>query len=136
MNIRPVARRADILTEELEGELVIYDKRRDVACRLNRTAALVWRNADGVRTVEDLIEVLRDQVSPLADEDLVMVTLDRLEEQELLEPGYPHRTEQATALSRRRFITRAGALGTAALALPVVQAIVAPTPAPADTPSR
>ena len=36
-------------------------------------------------------------------------------------------------LSRRRFIRRVGVVGTAALALPVVQSIVAPTPAAAQS---
>jgi hypothetical protein len=121
------------LTEQVHGELLVYDEQRDVACRLNRTAALIWQSADGERSVADLVGVLREELGDLADEDLVMVTLDRLEEQGLLESGYPRREPHAARLSRRRFIRRVGVVGTAALALPVVQSIVAPTPAAAQS---
>jgi DNA-binding transcriptional ArsR family regulator len=132
-SFRPLAHTADVLTEELDDELLVYDEHRQLACRLNRTAALVWRSADGERTVADLVEVLRDELGDLADEDLVMVTLDRLEEQGLMEAGYPRRDPDTARLSRRRFIRRVGVVGTAALALPVVQSIVAPAPAAAQS---
>jgi hypothetical protein len=139
--IRPSARTEDLLTEEIDGELLIYDERWDTAFRLNRTAAIVWRSSDGERTVADLVEILREEIGTVADEDLVMVTLDHLEEQRLLESGYPQRDPDAATLSRRRFIHRAGVVGSAAVALPVIQGIVAPTPAadrpePPDRPDR
>jgi hypothetical protein len=129
---RPLARTADLLTDEVDGELLVYDERRDVACRLNRTAALVWRSSDGEHTVADLIAVLAEELGDeLADEDLVTVTLDYLAEQELLDTGYERREARATKLSRRRFIRRVGVAGGAAMALPLVQSVVAPTPADA-----
>ena len=130
--MRPVARTADLLTEELDDELLVYDQDRDVACRLDRTAPLMWRSADGKRTVDDLVEVLRDELGDLADEDLVLVTLDRLEEQGLIESGYAPRDSETARLSRRRFIRRVGVVGSAALALPVVQSVVAPSLAAAQ----
>jgi DNA-binding transcriptional ArsR family regulator len=129
--IRPLARSGELLLEEVEGELLVYDQRRHVACRLNRTAALVWESADGERSVEDLVEVLRGELGGLADGDLVMVTLDRLEEHGLIESGYERRDFDTARLSRRRFIRRVGVVGAAALALPVVQSVVSPTPAAA-----
>lgn len=134
MEICPVARSADLLTEELDEELLVYDEQRHVACRLNRTAALVWQNSNGERSVTDLVEVLREEVGELADEDLVMVTLDRLAEHGLLSSGYAPRERETARLSRRRFIRRVGVIGAAALALPVVQSIVAPVPAAAASP--
>jgi hypothetical protein len=112
----PLARTNHILTEVLEDELLVYDEQRDTACRLNRTAALVWQHANGRRSVKDLVGVL-----------------DRLHEEDLLEAGYEPRRRSDARLSRRRFIHRVGAVSTAALALPVVQSIVAPTPAAATS---
>jgi len=129
--MRPLARTNEVLSEELGSELLIYDERRDVACRLNRTAALVWRHADGERTVDDLVEVLREEIGDLADEDLVMVSLDQLSENGLLESGYEPQEIFASSVNRRRFIRRAGVVGGAALALPVVTSIVAPSSAAA-----
>jgi DNA-binding transcriptional ArsR family regulator len=127
----PRARQSAFLSETVDDELLLYDESRHLACRLNRTAATVWQNSDGKRTVEDLVALLRAEIGDLADEDLVMVTLDRLEEQGLIEAGYSRRDADAVRLSRRRFIRRAGAVGAAALALPVVHGVVAPTPAQA-----
>ena len=128
----PLARRDGILTEAVDDELLVYDERRDTAHRLNRTAAIVWRHCDGRRTPGDLVGVLAAEIGDVADEDLVMVTLDDLAESELLD-GHARREREATRLSRRRFIRRVGVVGSAALVLPVVHSIIAPTPAAAQT---
>lgn len=131
--IRPLADPSEFLTEELDDELLVFDEQRQLACRLNRTAALVWENCDGERDVAELVEVLHDELGELADEDLVMVTLDRLDEHGLLKSGYIQRSADEARFSRRRFIRRVGVVGTAALALPVVQSIVAPASAAAQS---
>jgi hypothetical protein len=121
-----------LLPEELDDELLVYDEQRHTACRLNRTAALVWQHADGERSIAQLVELLQVEVES-ADEDLVLVTLDRLYEQGLIESGYAGRDPDEARLSRRRFIRKVGVVGTAALALPVVQNVVAPTAAAAQS---
>jgi len=131
---RPVARTDELLVEEIGGELLLYDKRDHMAYRLNQTAALVWRESDGTRTVVDLVEVLAEHLGELADEDLITVTLDRLHEHGLIESGYAMREPAAEQFSRRRFMRRASAAGAAALALPAVQAILAPSAAAAASP--
>src|SRR4051812_26428155 len=130
MSDLPQARRQDVHTEQLKDELLVYDETRDTAHSLNRTAAAVWRASDGTRTPADLAGVLSDELGDVADEDLVMVTLDDLSSAGLIE-GAPERDREVARLSRRRFIRRVGAVGTAALALPVVHSIVAPDPAAA-----
>ena len=129
--IRPLARTDEVVTEDVDDEVIVYDERTDVACRLNRTAALVWRKCDGRHTVEDLVRLLEADLGDIADEDLVLVTLDYLSEQRLLESGYARRDEASSQLSRRRLIQRAGAVGVAAAVLPMVFSVVAPTPAAA-----
>jgi hypothetical protein len=128
----PQARQKGIHTEVVNDELLVYDESNDTAHSLNRTAATVWRGCDGTRTVEDLVRVLGDEVGDVADEDLVMVTLDDLSANGLVE-GFAQREREAARLSRRRFIRRVGTVGTAALALPVVHSITAPEPAAAGT---
>jgi hypothetical protein len=128
----PIARREGLLVEELDDELVVYDEGRDTACRLNATSALVWRAADGTRSIEELVELLRAEIGEPADEDLVMVTLDGLGAHGLLE-GHAARPAEEARLSRRRFIRRVGTVGAAALMLPVVHSMVAPAPAAAQS---
>ena len=129
---RPLARRDDIHTEEVDDGLLVYDETRDTAHSLNRTAAAVWRSCDGSRDVKGLVVALEAEIGETADEDLVRVALDDLAANGLLENA-PERDREAARLSRRRFIRRAGTVSAAALALPVVHSIVAPTPAAAQT---
>ncbi len=130
---RPVARREGLLEQAVGDDIVVYDATKSVACGLNATAAAVWRLADGTRTVPELAEALRAQIGDVADEDLVMITLDRLDEQGLIAEGFARRDVEVTRFDRRRFIRRAGVVGAAALALPVVQSMVAPTAAMANS---
>lgn len=134
MPITPRARTTELLIEELEDELLVYDLAADRAHRLNATAATVFRHADGERTVAELVDVLAEQaeVGVLADEDLVLITLDGLVEAGLVE-DYTQRSTKDTRTSRRKFIARAGAVGAAAASLPIVHSIVAPTVAQAQT---
>jgi len=132
MPFRPLALKQGLLTETLDDELLVYDQNRQLACRLNRTAALIWEHSDGKRGVDDLVALLHSELGELADEDLVLITLDRLDEQGLIESGYTHRDPDASRMSRRRFIRRVGVVGSAALALPVVQSIIAPSSAAAQ----
>lgn len=64
---RPLARTSGLLTEQLDDELLVYDEDGQTACRLNRTAALVWQN-DPRPTVEAsqaLAKLTRTQPIPL-----------------------------------------------------------------------
>jgi hypothetical protein len=134
MEARPLARTLNLEIEDLGDDVLVYDTDRDVAHALNRTAALVWRGSDGRRTVPDLVALLGDELGEMADEDLVLITLDRLKENGLIDTGYRLRDPQAERVSRRRFIRRGTAVGAAVLALPAVQSVVAPTPAAAQSP--
>jgi hypothetical protein len=130
----PLARTAGLLVEEVEDELLVYDQDHDSAHRLNRTAAIVWRHCDGEHDIAALVAVLSAELGEdLADEDLVRIALDNLSERGLVD-GVPQRAPEETRVSRRRFIRRVGTVGVAALALPVVSSLVAPSPAAAQSP--
>ena len=132
MATHPRARAEGILTEEIGDDLLVYDETRDTAHRLNRTAAAVWRACDGKRTPAELVEVLRIAIGDIADEDLVLVTLDDLRGNGLVEDA-PERDRETMRASRRQFIRRVGTVGAAAMALPIVHSISAPEPAAAQT---
>jgi hypothetical protein len=115
----------------LDGELLVYDLDGDVASHLNRTAALVYANCDGRRTVAELLTLVVDELGEAADEDVVLMALDSLSEHGLIRAGYEERDGAAVALSRRRFFRRAGVAGAAALNAPVVYSMVVPPAAAA-----
>jgi hypothetical protein len=128
---RPVARIEGIVTSEFDGELVLFDSESNVACRLNDSAALVWRHCDGTRTITDLADLLSSELGIVADEDVVLVALDTLVDHGLIESGYEVRDATETRMTRRRFIRRVGLVGGAAVALPVVSSLAVPAAAAA-----
>ena len=122
--MKPVARRDGLLTRDLKDELLVYSRDEHRAHCLNHTAATVFKNADGTRTVADLARLVAPEADRTASEAVVGETLARLAEAGLLE-GDP----AATGWSRRDVVRRVG-IG-AAILLPAVASIVAPTPAEA-----
>lgn len=133
MDSAPLARTVDLITEEVDGEFIIYDEARHIACRLNATAVLVWRNCDGRNSVTDLLAIVADELGDIADQDMILMALDDLAEHDLIASGYDPRDASAVRLSRRRFFRRAGVVGAAAMAAPVVYGIVVPTAAAAQS---
>ena len=128
--MNPRAKRNGVLSERVDDEILVYDREADRAHCLNRTAALVWHHADGERTIADLAAILREQLDPVADENLVWHVLDRLNESALLEEPTPRSPAEMRA-ARRRFISKVGLVGVATLLLPIVTSIAAPAPAQA-----
>jgi hypothetical protein len=122
--MKPVARRDGLLTRELKDELLVYERAEHRAHCLNRTAATVFKNADGTRTVADLACLLAPHGDAAAGEAVVGEALARLAEAGLLEAG-----PAARGWSRREVVRRVG-VG-AAILLPAIVSVVAPTPAEA-----
>jgi len=126
----PKARKNDLVTRQIPGELLVYDLKRHKVYCLNETAAAVWKSCDGKRTVSDLAAKLqKDQKSPV-DEMIVWLALDQLEKSCLLQA----KAVKPIGLSTpsRRGLIRAGIV--TAIALPLVTMIAAPTAAQAGTP--
>jgi len=120
----PEARRDGLVVRDLEDEVLVYDRRRNRAHCLNRTAALVWSYCDGKRSADDIARAIATETRVQINEDLVWIGVEQLSKSHLLR-------ERATlpelkpGLSRREVIRRIGL--TAAVALPVVTSIVAPS---------
>ena len=129
----PAARRDEIITREVDGELLIYDRVRDKAHCLNETAAAIWKRCDGRTTAKDIAESLARETAGAVDERLIWLGLNELRLKHLLAETeqWPNTFTGTSTLSRREAIRRIG-LG-AAIALPVVITITAPTPAQAGT---
>jgi hypothetical protein len=123
---RPLALTDGLITEELAGELLVHDAKRGLTCRLNASAALVWKACDGRRTLGGLVDVLAQKLGGHADEDLVLIALDDLVEHGLITSGYGKRKPSAARLSRRRFLRRVGLAGATAITLPIVYGTASP----------
>jgi hypothetical protein len=118
--MRPLARTTGLVVRQLPDEVVIYDKERHQAHCLNRTAAIVFRHADGRRTLSEIAAL----VGPGASRDTVQAALDRLAAAGLLESA------PAEPASSRREVLRQVGVGAAVLA-PIVASLLVPTPAEA-----
>ncbi len=124
----PKARRSDLITEELKGELLVYDRSNDKAHCLNDTAAFVWGRCDGKTSIANIAGLLeREKKTPVSDE-VVWFALDQLEKSHLLQESLA-RPAELNHISRRTLVKRLGIA--AAVTLPLVTSLVAPTAAEA-----
>lgn len=120
--MRPQARRTDVLVQGVGTDVLVYDQLRDAAHSLNATAAYLYWQADGTRTVAELATGMSQALGVPDDARLVEEGLAQLARVDLLESG---RTTDGRAVSRREVVRRLGAL---AAAMPIVTSIVTPTP--------
>src|SRR4051794_29836768 len=122
----PRARQEDLVIEGLGDETLVYDMRSHKAHCLNRTAAIVWNRCDGKLTVSEMAVALEKELHMPVRADVVWLALDQLGKAKLLSDRLPGSASQQ-AMSRRAVIRKIG-LG-AAIALPLVTSILAPTAA-------
>ena len=122
MKVSPVARTESLIVKEVDGETLVYDLKTDKAHCLNDTAARVWRNCDGRKSVSEISKLLSAESNTSVEDELVWLALDQLEKFKLLEEA-PARPAFLAGMTRRQMVAR---LGIAAIALPAIVAIVAP----------
>lgn len=122
MKVSPVARTESLIVKEVDGETLVYDLKTDKAHCLNDTAARVWKNCDGRKSVSEISEQLSTESNTSVEDELVWLALDQLEKFKLLEEA-PARPAFLAGMTRRQMVAR---LGIAAVALPAIVAIVAP----------
>lgn len=130
-SIYPSARRDKLVVEELRDEILVYDPENTQASCLNPTASLVWKFADGKTSVSEIASKMSRELGSTVDPKVVYYALEQLDKRNLLiERGtIPTQYKQ---MSRRDFLVKAGIVG-AAVAIPVIISIGAPTPAMANT---
>lgn len=111
----PVARKNGLVVQEMPDEVLVYDLDTNKAHCLNQTAAKVWKSCDGNNTVSDIAKLFE------AQEDLVWLAIDQLNENNLLEQEIKANFE---GQSRRDVIKKIGLASM--VAIPVVASLVAP----------
>ncbi len=127
-HLKPRARSEGLVVQTLPGETLVYDLERDVAHCLNETASLVWQRCDGRKTTKQIARALSSSLNQPVDEKIVWLALDQLSQHQLLADIIKSPLRDI----KRREVLRALGI-TAAVALPVVASILAPTPAQAGT---
>jgi hypothetical protein len=118
----PKARVDRLIVRELADELIVYDLDREKALCLNEASAIVWRHCDGKSTVAEAKRSLEKSIGTSIDEDVVWLALNQLRKSSLLDAE--GNTGTMWKVSRRDVALK---YLPAALALPVILSIAAPT---------
>jgi coenzyme PQQ synthesis protein D (PqqD) len=121
----PTARRDGLVLRELPDELLVYDTETHEAHCLNETAAFVWKQCDGTASVAEIGDRLRATFGAEIDDEVVWHSLEDLWKRQLLEGEAAPAREGS--MSRSTVLKRAAVV--AAVSVPVVTSIVAPTAA-------
>ena len=121
---QPQARTSELVVKRVGEEVLVYDLARHRAHSLNRVAAAVWRACDGTRGVSALGVAAARESGQAVPADSVRYALQVLGRARLLEGPV-----EEGGLTRREVMARLGTA--AAVALPIVTTIVAPTAAQA-----
>lgn len=128
--MNPKARIDDLVIQEMDKEIVVYDRRTHGVTRLNDVAAFVWRCCDGLHSKSEIaaeVQIRFDMPSPMETVSLALVELGKA--------GLLHQEEQETSsVTRRKAVLKMGRIATGAvMALPIVTFMLAPTPAMATS---
>jgi hypothetical protein len=111
--ILPLSRSKNIVVQNVDEELLVYDLGTNKAFCLNETTKTVFNACDGKTTINELIAQNKN-----LNDGIVRLALEKLSSQNLLEGKIE------SNISRRQLLARAAA---ASAALPVLTIIVAPT---------
>jgi hypothetical protein len=125
-NVLPPARTEQLIVQELPGELLVYDLDRHKAHCLNQASAFVWKHCDGKMSVTEVRRLLEKELSTSVDDDVVWLALGQLRRFHLLEEE--SRGILGMKVTRRDLVRK---YLPAALALPLILSIPAPTAAQA-----
>ena len=115
----PRAVKDNLVIRELDDETLVYDTERDEAHCLNYMAGLVWQQCDGKTTATQAARTLQSKLDMDIDADLVWLAVKQLQKFHLVE-----RARKSPSVSRRDLVLK---YAPAALALPVIFSITAPT---------
>jgi hypothetical protein len=120
----PLSRKHDIVIQEIDGEVLIYDLSKNRAYCLNQTSSMVWNACDGTKSVTEISQSLSKQLKQNVSEDIVWLALDQLKKDNLLTESDKFVTP-FDGMNRREIVKRIGFASM--VALPLISSVIAPT---------
>ena len=124
---KPLAKKENIVIQEAEGEVLVYDLNTNQAHCLNSTAAFVWQACDGSNSVGAISSALAEKSGKQVPQEVVLMAIEQLREKDLVEAA----PLALNGTSRREALKRAGLA--AMIALPIVASLAAPKSVMAST---
>lgn len=120
----PNARSENIIVQELTDEILVCDTTNNRMLCLNKTAAEVWKMADGTRNIKEISRLLSRKFKSNVTEDMISFALVELSKKNLLIERMPLSVAFQN-LSRREVIRRVGLASM--VALPLISTLTMPT---------
>ena len=120
---RPKACTHDTVVQELDGDTLVYDKKRHQAHCLNPLASLIWHHCDGQRSVPELARLAHERLGVPNDVQIIELGLHDLAQAQLIEIAPKAMPEQRHS-TRREVARRLGVASAAGLILwPVITSV-------------
>lgn len=119
---KPMARKDDLVTQDLADELLVYDLGTKRAHCLNSTSALVWKFCDGSRSISEITSLLNREFDSDYSDEIIMLAIEQFRSTDLLvsDDGF-----KIPSLSRREVMRKAGFA--IVVALPIISSIAVPS---------
>ncbi len=130
MNLLPIARQSDIIVQNLDNELLIYNLKTNQAYSLNETSALIYQLCDGNRTIDQIVDEVNKQLKHKVNTDFVWYAIYHLQQNDLISETKPMKSG-FEGISRREAVRKVG-LATLAV-LPFITMVTAPKAAAASS---
>ncbi len=130
-DVFPRRREDEIVVQEIDGEVLVYDLKTDKAFCLNETSSVIWNACDGRKNLEEIRADVSRKLDSEVGKDVVWLALQQFSTNSLIEDGSPAVPAEYAGMSRRQLVKKIG-LATA-VALPIVASLVAPTAAHASS---
>jgi hypothetical protein len=111
-----------ISVQQVGVETLVYDELRHKAFCLNESSSVIWRLADGERTIAQIRAAASLQLGSEVSDEFVLFALEELSRDGLIESFSI--AEAEPAISRRVMLQHLGISG--ALMLPMIAAVMAP----------
>jgi hypothetical protein len=122
----PKNRDHQLVVQELNDEVLIFDLNTSKAYSLNETSAAIWNLCDGLSSVSDITQKLSTKLKQPVPDEFVWLALDQFKKDGLLSSGKEIEIN-FDGLSRRQVIRKVGFASL--IALPVISSFIAPTAA-------
>lgn len=127
----PKARTENLVIHNLPGETLVYDLTTHEAHCLNETAAVIWTDCSGDKSVDEIRVDVGNKLGTVASQEYIDLALTQLHERNLLDPAASNFLEK---MNRREVLKKIGIAS--AVSLPIITSLVSPTRAYASITCR
>jgi len=126
----PKTRVENIVVQDMNNEILIYDLKDNKAFCLNETSALIYQRCDGKNSVTEIKNSISKELNQSIAEDLIWLALNDLKKENLLEDSKEFEID-FKGLNRRQVIKKVGLASM--VILPMVMSVTAPQAAQAGS---